>query len=188
MCASGKVNEEILPVFWGKGRNGKSTLINAAVATLGTDYASKLRSEFLMPTKYERHPTEVADLFGRRLTFVEELPQGARLNEALIKDLTSRGLMKGRRMREDFFDFEKTHKMILLTNHRPKIVGDDDGIWRRLRLVPFDVAFWDPDKHTNPEADGLDPALRQDKEPMSNLSPKRRHPPVDGTGLPRLAP
>ena len=59
---------------------------------------------------------------------------------------------------------------ILLTNHQPHVTGTDEGIWRRLRLVPFEVTFWDPDKHPDPVAEGLDPELRQDKHLRDKLA------------------
>ena len=62
-------------------------------------------------------------------------------------------------MREDFWSFLPTHKVILITNHKPRIEGTDEGIWRRLRLVPFTTIFWDPsDPGTPPDnACGLPP-------------------------------
>ena len=73
-------------------------------------------------------------------------------------------------MREDPWEFQPTHKIVLLTNHRPHVAGTDEGIWRRLRLVPFQVTFWDPDKHPNADAEGLDPDLRQDKRLPDKLA------------------
>lgn len=122
----------------------------------------KARTELLLQSRGERHPTEIADLFGRRLVAASETPQGVRLNESLVKDLTGGERLRGRRMREDFWEFPPTHKIILLTNHRPGVAGTDEGVWRRVRLIPFEVTFWDPDKHPDP-AEGLDPDLRQDK-------------------------
>src|SRR5262249_4271137 len=74
-----------------------------------------------------------------------------------------------RRTREDFWQFDASHKFILTTNYRPIIRGTDDGIWRRLRLVPFTVQFWDGDDHANRDRHDLDPALRQDKQLAGKL-------------------
>ncbi len=163
-CLTGDVSEDILAILWGKGANGKTTLLNAVMNTLGSDYAMKARTELLMESRGERHPTEIADLFGRRFVAASETPDGGRLNESLIKDLTGRERLRGRRMREDFWEFAPTHKIVLLTNYKPRVAGNDEGIWRRLRLVPFEVTFWDPDKYPDPEAAGLSPELKQDKE------------------------
>ena len=44
-------------------------------------------------------------------------------------------------MREDFWSFEPSHTFVMLTNHKPIVGGSDEGIWRRLRLVPFEVVI-----------------------------------------------
>ncbi len=75
-------------------------------------------------------------------------------------------------MREDFWSFNPTHKLVVATNFKPAISGDDDGIWRRLRLMPFEVQFWDPDDPNN-QGRKLDPALRQDKHMLAKLKLRR---------------
>jgi P4 family phage/plasmid primase-like protien len=162
-CLTGDVREQILPIFWGAGANGKSTIINAVMRVMGADYAMKAAPELLMASRGERHPTEVADLFGMRLVVASETQHGRRLNEALVKDLTGGERQRARRMREDFWEFDPTHKIILLTNHTPVVTGGDHGIWRRLRLVPFEALFWNPDGPGGQRKD-LSPSRRQDKD------------------------
>jgi putative DNA primase/helicase len=137
--------------------------VNALMEMLGIDYTLKAPPDLLVVRHGESHPTERACLFGKRLVVASETPQGRRLNEALVKELTGGERITGRRMREDFWDFWPSHKFILSTNHRPVIRGTDDGIWRRVRLVPFTVQFWDGDDPANSGRHDLDPALRQDK-------------------------
>jgi putative DNA primase/helicase len=145
-CLTGDVSEQILPIFWGSGANGKSTLINAILETMGDDYAMKANADLLMTSRGERHPTELAQLFGMRLVVASETHQGRRINETLVKDLTGGEPIRARRMREDFWEFKPTRKVILLTNHKPRVAGTDEGIWRRLRLLPFTTTFgtWCP--------------------------------------------
>jgi putative DNA primase/helicase len=162
-CLTGLVSEQILPIFHGGGANGKSTMLTAVLETMGGDYSMKASQDLLMVRRGERHPTELASLFGMRLVVASETTQGGRLNEALVKDLTGGEKVTARRMREDFWSFDPTHKVILQTNHRPKVSGTDHAIWRRLRLVPFEVAFWDPNDPGNQGKD-LDPELKQDKD------------------------
>jgi putative DNA primase/helicase len=81
-----------------------------------------------------------------------------------MKDLCGGEKLQARRMREDFWEFDPTHKLVMLTNHKPKVTGTDAGAWRRLRLVPFRATYWNPDDHPDWEAEGLDPAKRQDKQ------------------------
>jgi putative DNA primase/helicase len=135
---------------------------------LGPDYAIKAAPELLMHKQNERHPTERADLFGKRLVVDSETEEGRRLAESLLKDLTGGDRQRARRMKENFWEFNPTHKIILATNYRPVVRGTDEGIWRRLRLIPFAVCFWDPDDPANCEA-GLPPELRQDKHLREKL-------------------
>jgi putative DNA primase/helicase len=171
-CLTGDVSEQILPIFWGGGANGKSTLINAVLETLGGEYAMKANADLLMSSRGERHPTELAQLFGMRLVVASETHQGRRLNEALVKDLTGGEPVRARRMREDFWEFSPTHKVVLLTNHKPRVAGTDEGIWRRLRLAPFTVCFWDPNDPNKVKAD-LPASLRQDKQIGAKLAAER---------------
>ena len=138
-CLTGIVNQEILPIFYGTGANGKSTLVNILLEILG-DYGQQAPQDLLM-VKRRDHPTELADLFGRRLVASAESEEGVRLNESLVKQLTGRERVRARYMRQDFFEFEPTHKLVLLTNHKPNIRGSDKGIWRRLKVVPFEVTI-----------------------------------------------
>jgi putative DNA primase/helicase len=171
-CLTGDVSEQILWIFWGVGANGKSTLLNAIFDTIGSDYCLKAPSDLLMTSRGDRHPTEIASLWGKRLVFASETHQGRRLNEALIKDLTGSEPLTARRMKEDFWTFDPTHKVILTTNHKPRIEGTDEGIWRRIRLVPFTTVFWDPnDPNKNPAQ--LPSHLRQDKRLGEKLRAER---------------
>jgi putative DNA primase/helicase len=148
-CLTGDVREQALLLCWGGGANGKTTLLNAIVETLGTDYAGYAPVELLMETRGDQHPTLLADLFGKRFVIAAETEQGRRLNEGRLKVLTGGERIKARRMREDFWEFDPTHKLILVTNHKPEVRGTDHAIWRRLRLVPFKVQFLDPDAPEN---------------------------------------
>ena len=141
-AAIGVNTEEMLAIFHGTGANGKSTLVNAIMEALG-DYAIQAAPDLLM-AKHGAHPTELADLFGARFVAAVETDEGRRLNEGLVKQLTGRDKIKARRMREDFWQFDPTHTPVLATNHKPEVRGTDHAIWRRLRLVPFDVQI--PDK------------------------------------------
>jgi P4 family phage/plasmid primase-like protien len=139
-CLTGDVMEEVLPIFYGTGANGKTTLLNIALKILG-DYGGKAAPEFLTARKMSSHPTELCDLHGRRMVVASETEQGAGFAEAKVKELTGAERIKGRRMREDFWEFDPTHKLIVQTNYRPNVRGNDPAIWRRLLSVPFNVTI-----------------------------------------------
>lgn len=134
----GRISEHILPVFYGSGANGKSTFADAIRYALG-DYAAIAEPDLITARSWDAHPTGTADLAGLRLAIVSESDQGRKLAEGTVKRLTSSEPLKARRMREDFWEFTPTHMLLLLTNHKPIVGGTDEGIWRRLRLVPWDV-------------------------------------------------
>lgn len=140
---TGSTSEQMLPIFWGSGSNGKSTMLGTLLEMLGRDYAMKAPPSLLMAKRTPDHPTEVADLFGMRLVVAIETEDGRRLNESLVKELTGGDRIRARRMRQDFWEFKPTHKAVLCTNHRPNIRGTDHAIWRRLKLVPFEVTIAD---------------------------------------------
>src|SRR5215211_2988852 len=132
---TGDVSEQLLPVLYGTGANGKSTILNALLGMLG-DYGMQAAPDLLVAKKGS-HPTELADLFGMRFVASREVEDGSRLAESLVKQLTGGDRVKARRMRQDFWEFEPTHKVFMAVNHKPIIRGTDTAIWRRIRLIPF---------------------------------------------------
>ncbi len=134
----GELIEHVMPIFYGEGANGKSTLLDAVLVALG-GYAGMAAPGLLTAKTFDAHPTEIADLFGLRLARLDETDDGRRLAEGTVKRLTGDRRQKARRMRENFWEFDASHTFIMLTNHKPLVSGTDEGIWRRLRLVPFEV-------------------------------------------------
>jgi putative DNA primase/helicase len=137
---SGSTREHILPILHGGGANGKSVFLSTLETMLG-DYAMHAPPDLLLVKRHESHPTERADLFGKRLVTCVETDAGRRLNEALVKELTGSDRVRARRLYQDHWEFSPTHKLVIASNARPVVVGTDNGIWRRLRLIPFGVTF-----------------------------------------------
>lgn len=146
---TGSVIEQILSIFWGVGANGKSTFLNTLHGVMGLDYAIKAASDLLILKRGDSHPTDKADLHGRRFVICSETDEGRHLAESLVKDLTGGERVRARRMREDFWEFAPTHKIVLCTNHKPAITGIDHAIWRRLHLVPFTTIIPDAEQDKN---------------------------------------
>lgn len=140
---TGLTTEHILAFFHGDGRNGKSTFVQTLRTMLG-EYACAAPRDLLFEDKQgQRHPAELARLYGKRLAVCAEIGEHTTLDEAKVKDLTGGDSVAVRRMREDFWDLEPTHTLFLSGNHKPTVRGNDLGIWRRVRLVPWLVTVTD---------------------------------------------
>lgn len=139
-CLTGVVQEHVLPVLQGEGSNGKSTLIGIVQEILG-DHAVTAPDGLVIMTDHQPHPERFAVLRGRRLVVSHEIEQRAVLAEQVVKTLTGGDTISAREMYGKRFNFIPTHKVLLVTNHRPKVRGTDHAIWRRIRLVPFEVVI-----------------------------------------------
>lgn len=137
---TGVTSEQCLAFFYGSGANGKSTFLSIMQELLG-DYAQEAAPDLLTSRGGDRHPTELADLFGARWVSSIEVDEGKRLAETLVKQMTGGDKMKARFMRTDFFQWTPTHKLFLAANHKPEIRGTDYAIWRRIHMIPFTVTI-----------------------------------------------
>jgi P4 family phage/plasmid primase-like protien len=140
-CATGSCREQKFAVHFGNGSNGKSTLIDVIASIMGTQYACEAAPDMLTGKGESKHPTDIADLRGRRMVTSSESKFDELLKEDFIKRATGGDRLKGRLMRQDFFEFKPTHKLQLLTNHKPRIMGTDYAIWRRVCLIPYLASF-----------------------------------------------
>jgi putative DNA primase/helicase len=145
----GTVIEHLLPILTGTGANGKGTFYKGLCWALG-DYASTAEPALFMH-RQGAHPTGEMDLRGKRLVVVSESEQDRRLAEATMKRLTGGDTIRARRMRQDFVEFTPSHLPLLITNHLPKVSGDDAAVWRRIRVIPFGVEI--PPAERDPHLD-----------------------------------
>ncbi|MBT2555837.1 phage/plasmid primase, P4 family [Arthrobacter sp. ISL-5] len=139
LALAGKVLEHVLAIFTGKGRNGKGVCYHAFSGALG-DYAATAEPDLFMH-RDGAHPTGEMDLRGRRWVVVSESDKDRRLAEATMKRLTGGDTIKARRLFQDFTEFPPSHTAVLVTNHLPKVSGDDSAVWARIRVIPFDVVI-----------------------------------------------
>jgi putative DNA primase/helicase len=142
VIGTGTTGEAIEHLFvnLGPGGNGKSKFYGAVAHVLG-DYVVIPHKSLITVQKHEQHDTIKARLFGARLAIASETDASDRLDEAKVKELTGGDLLEARRMREDPWKFAQTHTMVMHTNHRPTVRGVDEGVWRRIRLIPWEVTI-----------------------------------------------
>jgi len=137
---TGVVSERALFILHGSGANGK-TMFLQTIATLLGEYAMATPIETFMLKRDGAVPNDIARLRGSRFAHASEADQGKRLSEAIIKQLTGGDMVTARFMHKDFFEFEPTFKLWMGTNHKPEVVGTDNAIWDRIKLIPFTVTI-----------------------------------------------
>jgi putative DNA primase/helicase len=137
---TGSTREHALFFLYGTGANGKSVFVNTLLGLLG-DYAVPAPIETFTATQNEKHSTELAWLRGARLVAASETEQGRRWSESRIKTLTGGDKIAARFMKQDFFEYTPEFKLVIGGNHQPALRGVDEGIRRRMNLLPFTVTI-----------------------------------------------
>jgi putative DNA primase/helicase len=137
---TGDVREQIVAVLHGTGCNGKDTLVKPIQRIVG-DHAQTCAIESFMVVHNRGVRNDLAALHRARLVVASESAEGRRLDEATVKMVSGGNSITARFLYGEFFEFAPRFKVWLITNHRPRVEGDDDAIWRRLRLIPFNVSF-----------------------------------------------
>lgn len=138
---TGHAGEEKLFICHGLGANGKSIFADT-ITRVFDGYTSVAPPSLLVRKDNDGGPSEeMARLNGARIVQINELKSGDRLNEQTVKLLAGREKLAARFMYGSFFEFWPSFSPWLRTNHRPIVTGEDDGIWRRLVLIPFARKF-----------------------------------------------
>ncbi|MGH1592366.1 DNA primase family protein (plasmid) [Methylobacterium phyllosphaerae] len=179
LALTGLTGQQCFVYNYGNGANGKSTFMEAIASLMG-GYADLLNAESLTgqgQRRGDQATPDFADLPGVRYLRISELPRGEDLKEALVKCLTGGEEIKARHLNKNFFKFTPMFKAAMSGNDLPKIGGTDLGIWRRVRLVPWEVMIPDGERRPMNEVlakfqaeragilnwllDGLDTYLRE---------------------------
>jgi putative DNA primase/helicase len=137
---SGLTEEQAIFILYGGGANGKSTLLETIRAILG-DYATNADARTFLTRHGDGPRNDLARLDGARFVSAAETGEGHRLDEVLVKQATGGEPITARYLYGEHFEYVPQFKLFLATNHRPEIRNGDYGIWRRVRLVPFNVTI-----------------------------------------------
>lgn len=163
LVAIGQVYLEALIIAYGDGRNGKSTFWNTIANVLGT-YTGHLSSDALTVGVRRNVKPEMAEVKGKRLIISAELEEGKRLNTSTIKQLCSTDEIYAEKKYMKPFSFTPSHTIVLYTNYLPHVGGNDDGIWRRLIVIPFKAKItghYDIKNYTAHLTENAGPAVMQ---------------------------
>ena len=143
----GEVSESILVVMSGRGRNGKSMIVETISKVMGR-LSGAIRSEMLLNQNRVANsagPTpDIMALRGLRMAFASETDDGCRISPSRVKWLTGNDTITGRNPHDKYeVHFKPSHTLFLLTNHKPKAPADDFAFWERMVLFPFELSFVD---------------------------------------------
>ena len=139
---TGSVREQVFFLCYGGGANGKSVLLAIVAALLG-DYAMTVPIETFLETRGDRATNDLAAMDGARFVSASEPDESRRLASGRMKMLTGEDFVTARFMRQEFFTYRPRYKVWLASNHRPPVTDTSHGMWRRMRLIPFNVTIPD---------------------------------------------
>lgn len=136
-AATGSTREQCMFILFGNGRNGKSVFLDTLQNVLGTYTKTMNVSSIMVKYGGASANSDIARLEGSRMVISSEANEGNRLDEGLVKQLTGGDSIVARHLYGSEFEYTPTFKIFMATNHKPLIRGTDDGIWRRLKMIPF---------------------------------------------------
>ena len=139
---TGETKEQCMYIFYGNGSNGKSTLLDVLEYTIGDYMKTTPAATFIKSISSPGAATpELVALKNARIISCNEWEEDKRLNESRVKALVGSGTISVRALYGEQTSYQPTFKIFLDTNHYPRINGADYGIWRRLRVIPFNAQF-----------------------------------------------
>jgi len=159
---TGDSREQCMAFFYGPAQSGKGTILRAISGILGSAHegaVSKFRSyhyeapiSTFMESRNDRHTTELAAFYKKRLITSEEPGAGAKWDEGKLKWITGGSQITARFISQDNFSFIMTGKIIVAANHRPRLATTDKAIRRRMMVVPFQFPVSDEDRDNKLDA------------------------------------
>lgn len=139
---TGDTREQILTCLYGLGGNGKSIFLDTLIAMFG-DYGHTMPFATIEFKERSQISNDIAALVRKRFVVASETQEGVRLNEGRIKSLTGCDRITCRFLYQESFSYYPSAKYFLAFNHKPIVMDDTEGFWRRLKLLTFNIVFSD---------------------------------------------
>lgn len=138
---TGSTSEHCFAFMHGQGSNGKSVFLDALIYVFkGVTQATQF-STFEKSVSVGQASPELASLRGARLVTASETEKYSRLAEALVKQLTGGDPITCRFLNQNPFTYVPSFLLMVAGNFKPAILSQDEGTWRRVKLIPFDATF-----------------------------------------------
>jgi P4 family phage/plasmid primase-like protien len=135
--------EQVLFLNWGGGLNGKSVTMKTIALIVG-NYKIGMAPSTLYAKKFESgadHRNDIVRTRYARLILTNESNAGRKLDEGMVKIFTGGDGLVVRGLYQKEIEFYPDGKVWLSTQHKPKIMGQDLGIWRRIFLYAWCVTI-----------------------------------------------
>jgi len=137
---TGLVREQCFGVLWGRGANGKSVFLGALTDVLEPIVGTAAFSAFEVKQSGSS-TTDLASLRGKRMVVAQEGERAKPMAEAIIKRVTGGDRVTARHLYKEQMTFLPKFLLLMASNHKPRFGGQDEGLWRRVKMVPFDRYF-----------------------------------------------
>jgi putative DNA primase/helicase len=147
---TGRINEQIWFYFYGTGANGKTTLLNSLMTVMG-DYATQTAPDTWLANNGSNTAArpDLARLPGVRLIVTSEPDDSRKLSENLLKVFTGGDPITCRHLYKEDFTYIPVGKIFLSANYKLTVAGQDEGFWRRIKMIPFKVRIPEDERDKN---------------------------------------
>jgi putative DNA primase/helicase len=163
-CITGHTKEKVFFVWWGARDNGKSTIIKLLGIILGGYYDSSSKCLFVKTKSDSKLSPEKEVLGGRRLVSFSETGADDELNDEVIKMATGDDAIRVNPKFRDEYTIKSFAKLIIATNHKPKINVNDAAMVCRVKFIPFLTKFVDNPKAPDERKRNVPLALRMETD------------------------
>lgn len=135
----GQPRERAMFMLYGPSGTGKSVLTKV-MTTLFGDYGATAPASTFRLNKSDGQ-FDLHRLRGRRFVATSEMPEGAHLDEELVKRITGNDILTTRGLYESYQDWQAQCVIWIATNFLPKVNSDDNALWRRAKTIKMATEF-----------------------------------------------